>query len=201
MGGNRSRGRADRTLKVGDAWVYQTRDVRTGETRELSFLVTAVEADTIVTETGLSTSGAWTFTREWNPVERKTGDVITMSIAPSWPQFAFPLEIGRSWEAPFTNDVILPTGTRHVQWQWKGRVVGAEEVTVAAGRFQTLKIVSEATFTSRQGNRSWTGSHKDTTWYAPDVKRFVRRDYEMSVPQNNFQEHVIFELLSYKLTP
>jgi hypothetical protein len=72
-------------VKVGDAWVYKVREVRTGETRELSFLMSAVEADRIVTETGSSTSGAWTFTREWNPVERKTGDVISMSIAPSWP--------------------------------------------------------------------------------------------------------------------
>ena len=45
--------RADRPeVKVGDTWVYQDRDARTGEKRELSFLVTLVDGDRIVTETG-----------------------------------------------------------------------------------------------------------------------------------------------------
>lgn len=194
--------RADRPeVKVGDTWVYRNTDVFTGEKREISFSVTAVDPARIVTESGISTSGAWTFTRDWNPVERKAGDVVANSLKPYWPFLQFPLEVGKSWETAFENEVTVPSGLRHAKWQWKARVVAAEAVTVPAGTFQTLKVEANGTFASREGLRSWTGSHKDTVWYAPDVKRVVKRDFEQSAPANNFQEHHVVELLSFKLAP
>lgn len=194
--------KADRPeVKVGDAWAYQDRDARTGEKRELSFLVTLVDSDKIVTETGMSTSGAWTFTREWNLVQRKTGDTVAMSTKPQWPYFQFPLEVGKSWEAAFENEVAVRTGIRYAKWQWKARVEAAETVTVPAGTFQTLKVVYDGTYASREGNRAWSGSQKDTMWYAPAVKRFVKHEYEQSAPANNYLDHRVSELLSFTPAP
>jgi hypothetical protein len=38
-------------------------------------------------------------------------------------------------------------------------------------------------------------------WYAPDVRRIVKREYEQSAPANNFLEHHVLELRSFKLAP
>jgi hypothetical protein len=115
------------------------------------------------------------------------------------PHFRFPLEVGGGWEAAFEREIEGKRGTRHASWQWKGRVVAAEAVTVPAGTFQTLKIVSDGTFTSREGGISRTGTHKDTKWFAPEVKRSVRREYEQSVPATGYLDHRVFELLSFKV--
>jgi hypothetical protein len=192
--------RADRPdVRVGDTWVYRESDARTGEKREISFRVTLVDTDRIVAETGISTSGAWTFTRDWNVVERKRGDAVFDSLKPHMPHFRFPLEVGGGWEAAFEREIEGKRGTRHARWQWKGQVVAAEVVTVPAGMFQTLKIVSEGTFASREGGRSWTGTHRDTKWYAPEVKRSVKHVYVQSVPATGYLEHREFELLSFRL--
>jgi hypothetical protein len=186
-------------VKLGESWVYQDRDVRTGEKRDTSFLVTMVDTDKIVAETGLSTSGAWTFTRDWNPVERKTGETVADSMKPPWPYLQFPLEVGKSWDMAFENEVKTQSGKRNAKWQWEARVVSTEAVTVPAGTFQTLRIEYDGTFASTQGSRSWTGSRKETMWYAPQAKRLVKREFEQSVPANNSLEHHVIELISFKL--
>lgn len=101
--------RADRPeVKVGERWVYQNRDVRTGEKRDTSFVVIMIGTDKIVTETGLSTSGAWTFTRDWNPVERKRGETVVASMKPHWSYLQFPLKMGKTWDTAFENELTTP---------------------------------------------------------------------------------------------
>ncbi len=193
--------RAERPeVKLGDRFVYRETDNLTGEQRETSMQVTAVTPDRIVVDMGRSTSGSWTFTRDWNLVERKTGDAVASVVTPYWPYFQFPLEVGKRWDIPFENEVMRP-GKRHAKWQWKAHVVGVETVTVPAGTFQTFKIEAEGTFTTHAGSRSWTGSHKDTLWYAPEVKRPVKREFRQSAPGNNSYEQLTNELLSFELAP
>ncbi len=194
--------RADRPdVKTGESWVYRDRDVGSGETRDTSSLVTEVDADRIVTETGLSTSGAWTFTRDWNTVERRSGERVSSATRPYWPFLQFPLEVGKTWEASFENEVATKAGKRIAQWRWKARVVATEAVTVLAGTFQTFRIEYDATFVSRAGNKSWTGSHKETMSYAPEAKRFVRREFDQAATANEFRDHHVIELVSFKLAP
>jgi hypothetical protein len=58
--------RAERPdVKIGDSTVFRDLDVRTGEKRDTSFVVTMIGADKIVSETSGSTSGARTFTRDF----------------------------------------------------------------------------------------------------------------------------------------
>jgi hypothetical protein len=194
--------RAERPdVKTGESWVYREQDLVTGEKRDTSSLVTAVDADGIVTETGLSTSGAWTFTRDWNPVERRSGQVVSIATRPYWPFLQFPLEVGKNWDASFENEVTTKGGKRFATWPWKARVVGTEAVTVPAGTFQTFRIEYDGTYASRAGNRAWTGRHKETLSYAPEAKRFIRREFEQSATANEAHEHHVIELVSLMLAP
>ena len=196
--------RAERpVVKVGDSPVYRDLTVRTGEKRDTTFAVIMMDADRIVTETSGATSGTRTFTRDFNLVEIKTGDLVTFVAKPSWPFLQFPLEVGRRWDTPFEVDAKVrgQPVDRHAKWQWKARVVAVEPVTVPAGTFQAFRIEYDGSFATRQGNQSWTGTHKETAWYAPEVGRFAKRDYEEAAPARNFLEHHVVELLSFKPAP
>lgn len=194
--------RADRpAVKVGDSTVYRDFDVRTGEKRDTTFVLTDISAGRIVTKTSGSTSGERTFTRDWNPVETRTGEFVTFSAKPFQPWLQFPLEVGRTWNIPFVVEVAARPVNRNAQWQWQARVVAVEAVTVPAGTFQAFRIECAASFTTRQGSDSWTGAHNETVWFAPAVQRIVKRDFEQSVPSKNNLEHHIIELLSFKPAP
>ncbi|MGE5202299.1 MAG: hypothetical protein ACM3O6_09565 [Acidobacteriota bacterium] len=194
--------RADRPeIKTGDLWIFQNRDLRTGERKDISFTVTGVNANGMVMETGGSTSGAWIFTRDWNPTERKTGTVVTEAYKPYWLCRQFPLQVGSTWETPFEVDVFGQFSKRVSNWRWKLRVVSVETVTVAAGTFQAFKIESQASFNSREGNKTWAGTQTETMWYAPAAKVIVKRELVQSAPTRNFEDRRAVELLSFKPAP
>jgi hypothetical protein len=194
--------RAERPdLKVGDSTVYRNLNVRTGEKRDTAFVITMIDADTIVNETSGSTSGTRTFTRDFNPVEIKTGELVNATFKPFWPYLQFPLEVGRTWDIPFEAQFMVRPANRDAKWRWKARVVASEAVTVPAGTFQAFKIEYDGSFSTRQGGQSWTGTHKETAWFAPELQHIVKRDFEASVPSRNFLDHQVIELLSIKPAP
>jgi hypothetical protein len=93
---------------------------------------------------------------------------------------------------------------RNAKWRWKAKVAAAESVTVPAGTYQAFRIEYEGTFAThqenfgnRQGTRSWTGTHKEVAWYAPEIMRIVKREFQQSVPANNFFDRHVIELLSF----
>jgi hypothetical protein len=49
--------------------------------------------------------------------------------------------------------------------------------------------------------RSWTGSHKETAWFAPGINQFVKRELEQRAPGRNFLNHHVIELVSFKPVP
>jgi hypothetical protein len=79
--------------------------------------------------------------------------------------------------------------------------VGTEAVTVPAGTFQTFRIEYDGTYASRAGNKAWTGTHKETMSYAPEAKRFVRREFDQAATANDFRDHLVIELMSFKPAP
>jgi hypothetical protein len=184
-------------IKVGDSSVFLDRDLATGEKRETRFHVIAVDAEKIVAETGGSTSGTQTFTRDWNLMEVRTGDIVSQTAKPFWPRLRFPLTVGLKWESPFEVEVTTRSFKRDAKWQWKAQVAAAESVTVPAGAYQAFRIEYDGSFATRQGNRSWTGTHKETAWYAPQVMRIARREFTQLVPANKFIDHHVIELLSF----
>jgi hypothetical protein len=199
--------RAERPdIKIGDSSVYQDRNVRTGEKRETRHRLVSIDADRIVTEIAGGTSGTQTFTRDWNLVENKTGDTNDLTVKPFWPRLRFPLEVGQKWNTPFEVRVSTLAFKRTAKWQWKAQVARVEQVTVPGGTYQAFRIECDGTFATVQenfgrGTRSFTGSHKETIWYAPEVMRIVKRDFQQSVPANNFFDQHVVELLSFMPAP
>ena len=187
--------------KVGDSAVFRNLNVRTGEKRETSTVVIEVDADKIVYETSGSTSGTRTYTRDYNLREVKTGERVTFTAKPFWSSLRFPLEVGQTWDGFFESETVVRPRNRSTQWRWKANVVAAEEVTVPAGTFQAFKIEYDGRYFAHQGIQSWTGSHKETAWFAPSVNRFVKREVEQRSPGVNFLDHRVIELLSFKPAP
>ena len=184
--------------KIGDSAVFRNLDVRTGEKRDTALVVIAVDPDRIVDEASGSTSGTRTYTRDYNLLEIKTGDKVTFTAKPFWASLRFPLEVGQTWSGQFESETVARPRNRSIQWRWNAKVVGAEAVTVTAGTFQAYKIEYDGRYFAHQGNQSWTGSHKETAWFAPAVNRFVKRDFEQAAPGMNFLNHHMIELLSFK---
>lgn len=184
-------------INVGDASVFEDLNVVTGEKRDTNFRVLVVDADKIIVETSGSTSGTRTFTRDWNLVEIKTGDIVTQSAKPFWPHLQFPLAVGQKWETPFEIETTDRSAKRNSKWQWNAHVVAEESVTVPAGTFAALKVEYDATFATREANKAWTGTQKETIWYAPQAGRIVRREFVQSVPVNHFIARHVDALMSF----
>ena len=97
----------------------------------------------------------------------KDGEALN-SLSPYGGQFAWPLEVGKTWRAEFdwVDHVIHP--------EWAGplweeyAVVAWEEVTVPAGTFMAYKIMRTGT--------SWETTSEDANmvWYAPEIGGSVK---------------------------
>jgi hypothetical protein len=187
--------------KIGDAAVVRNLDLRTGEKRDTSLVVIMIDADKIVYETSGSTSGTRTYTRDYNLLEIKTGERVTFTAKPFWASLRFPLEVGQTWDGFFEAEAVVRPRNRSTQWRWKAKVVAVEAVTVEAGTFQAFKIEYDGRYFAHQSDQSWTGSHKETAWFAPSVNRFVKREVEQRSPGRNFLDHHVVELVSFKPAP
>jgi len=111
------------------------------------------------------------FNREWNALD--SGD---LKYDPYYPEFKFPLTVGTSWNAKYTSSGT--DGTAYSGYV-KASVAALEKVTVPAGTFDAYRIERELETRSVNANSIVTKS-QITTWYAPAVRRFVRRQVIVS---------------------
>lgn len=97
----------------------------------------------------------------------KDGEVLN-SLSPYGGQFAWPLEVGKTWRAEFywVDHVINPEWAGPLWEEWA--VVAWEEVTVPAGTFMAYKIMRTGT--------SWETTSEDANvvWYAPEFGGAVK---------------------------
>jgi hypothetical protein len=87
-------------------------------------------------------------------------------------------------------------------WYSRGRIVGAESVTVPAGTFKALKFEINS-------NRAATGSSAmrinepvrvlHVIWYAPEVKRTVRMVRLVYTPSGSHLDEDTYELVRYRI--
>ena len=175
------------SFKPGDSWTY----VRTDKFDR------SLNAKYVVTIEWLSDSGHETsvqalegtfsgrgdqFTREMNPIVFEN-----QKYEPYIPTFSFPLAPGKKWEGKYS---FLRSGA---QWNASraSRVEGWETVKTAAGEFNALKI----TYSGRVWNaRGFTNNLHGTTWYSPDVRRFVLSEIKAMSPSQDQR----IELVSFK---
>jgi hypothetical protein len=189
-------------VKVGDAWMYNKLDGRNGRLEYVSVnTVRKIGTDGISMES-TSPDGRHTAnirrTSDFNLVRIETQGSTQTSL-PYYPNFAFPLQIGKTWQrdVEFAN---TSTPSKMVHAKLEGRVVGWESVTVPAGNFLALKIEVKGWYRGEDIGESWTGRIEDALWYAPEVRNAVRYEYQDTVGGSRYS-HEIHELVRYWLVP
>jgi hypothetical protein len=121
----------------------------------------------------------------------------------------FPLTLGKQWKDLYQRDEYGSGWGNMVaaEYQETFRVLGWEEVEVRAGKFKAIKLEYKIeTFVRELG---WTprGEFKAFYWYSPEVKNFVKCQYEKGyIEKIDDREgsgargaRVDWELVSYEL--
>lgn len=103
--------------------------------------------------------------------------------------FDFPLYPGKEWTQT-TTQTIVESGKEYT-YAVSAKVEQWEDITVPAGQFHALKIVSQYEVTDNTSHK--TTNNSDTSWYAPEVRRSVK-----TISQDDKGTRVI-ELLEYNL--
>lgn len=142
--------------------------------------------------------------------------------------FDFPLDVGKKWEVSFTqekpNDKVKLTKRKFLY-----KVIGWEEVKVAAGTFKALKIEADgewydeffptsvvagsrveaspagSSVVMQTRNSSTpepiTGKYYKAIWYVPEVKREVKSVEESFSAAGNLGNRTTAELDSFQVQP
>src|SRR5262245_11225975 len=158
-------------VKLDDRWVYRRTDKRMKPpTTIYEIRVSFVDSRAIVAVVEAQGSKKQldaTWTRDWNAAVSPDGSVTEVEKG----LFQFPLSVGRQHYAAW--EIRRPTmGEFHVRHERKVSVIGWEEVEVPAGRFRALKIQADGYF--RRLDRQVQDEARNTFWYVPAVKRWVK---------------------------
>jgi len=122
----------------------------------------------------------------------------------------FPLTLGKQWKDLYQHDELArgavdwgSGGVLVIEFQETFRVLGWEEVEVRAGKFKAIKLGYKIQ-TSRRGGVGWIslGESKAWYWYSPEVKNFVKCQYEKGYAEGTGDSGARgdWELVSYELT-
>jgi hypothetical protein len=167
---------ADGGIRVGDRWVYDTKDELTGYPKDTyTEIVTEVSPNEIVTNwsfSGKPGSIMVVYDRDW---ERK--DNIVWKFKPNDGQgVRLPLAVGKTWRAQF-DARNTQTGV-NVRSSISSKVVGKETITTSAGTFDTFKIERTGReFKTSDPSRIFES--QIVVWYAPEINHWVRRTVTM----------------------
>ena len=161
-------------VRVGDRWVYRHTDRRMKPpTAIFEIRVSFVDARAIhavVEPQGGKRESDATWTRDWNNVVAVDEGVFEIEKA----MLQFPFTPGQQYQAAW--DIRRPrAGAFHVRHERTVKVVGWEEVEVPAGKFRALKILAEGTY--RRIDKPFSDKARNTYWYVPQVKRWVKTVY------------------------
>lgn len=187
-------------LKVGDRWVFRAVDLWKNQlTSKVEYRVTGANGDNIEIErTRIDVATGSSVGRSAKrKVDRSTWTFINpMMTEGRYVAFAFPLEVGKTWEFEYSTktangDSVTEKRTAKVE-SW-------EDVVVPAGQFKALKVVHSGNYTRSTATGSWSGAVSEVLWYAPNVKRFIKREYRDTTGSGQTWDHVRDELIEYEV--
>ncbi|HLH95497.1 MAG TPA: hypothetical protein VKW08_10310 [Xanthobacteraceae bacterium] len=159
-------------VKVGDRWVYESKDESTGYPKDTyTFIVTSVSNDQIVTSMtvkGKTGSPLITFGRDWSVVDNGL-----WTFKPNSGQgIPLPLAVGKEWHKQF--EAKNNQSGAFMKGSIVAKVVAQESITTSAGTFDTFKVnIQEREFNTADPSKSFES--EIVTWFAPQVNRWVRR--------------------------
>ncbi|MBK6631385.1 MAG: hypothetical protein IPG33_10250 [Betaproteobacteria bacterium] len=189
-------------VKVGDTWIYNRLDGWNNVLQDISLVrVKGVGAEGILMEASAldgSNIARIRRTPDFNLV-RIEASRFTKTTLPYYPNFSFPLWVGKTWKAKVAFASTDQPG-KSVRADLEARVVGFESVTVPAGTFFALKIELGGPYRASNLEGNWTGHIEDTLWYAPEARNAVRYEYK-DTSGTSLYNHEIHELVRYWLVP
>ncbi len=211
------------TLNPHESWSYHVTAQNRGTVRDahITVSVTRVGPDgVLVSESSTAAPGrvaSALYGLDWSKRRSVNGQETTVNRP-----FAFPLEVGKSWQVEYTEKNPNPRKLRETD-VLPYKVVGWEDVTVPAGKFHALKIESFGRWTAdiaprvvnnaarpggvaTQGAESRivkggrvSGRYYKCFWYVPQVKRWVKSIEENYSANDTLSQSVANELESYDL--
>jgi len=184
-------------VRVGDRWTYETKDAATGDIRRVFTLVvaeiTVKEITTRVTFRGKDQPRTMVFDPQWGMVD----DGMAKYRPASFLGMRTPLNVGKEWRSE-TNLAHSQTGNAF-RVSTVTRVVAAEQVTTAAGTFDTFRVEADvAQVNSKDATKA--SKLKHVFWYAPAINRWVKRTFEMRFG-GRLRDSTIDELTEYSRKP
>lgn len=218
------------SLKEGDRWIYNVKieQAPQGSTmRKWESSVVRVSSSSVVIARKPSDSNLppqeSAVALDWSRTNSVNGKSTT-----TYKNFDFPLTVGKKWELEFTED--RPNDkVKLAKRKYLYRVIGWEEVKVAAGTFKALKIEADGEWYNEflptsavAGSRLEAGvagssvvmqSRNPTTpdpvtgkfykaiWYAPEVKREVKSVEESFSASGGLGNRTSTELDSFQVQP
>lgn len=156
-------------VSAGDTWTYQRTNRLNNQVTTWTLRVEEVTDDRILARSGSATER---FTLDWNFIDSSTGE----SWAPHTGLFVFPMQPGQSRELRQQRTNAQRQGQTR---QGKVIVHGWETVKVPAGEFRALRLVFEGRY-ENAASAAQSGHFKQTFWWAPDARRWVRQDFWFS---------------------
>jgi hypothetical protein len=111
--------------------------------------------------------------------------------------FLFPLDVGKTWEYEFKwkNPYGGDLGTTRMS----AKVERWEDVATTAGTFKALKVVHDGGWSSTYNGEMMAGPRRETLWYAPEAKRWVKREYHDRGASGRTIQNVRDELVALEL--
>ena len=184
-------------VRVGDRWTYESKDAATGDIRNVFTLVVAEITDKEIT-TRVSLRGkdrprTVVFDPQWGIVD----DGIVKYRPASLLGIRTPLNVGKEWRSE-TNVANSQTGNSF-RASTVTRVVAAEQITTAAGTFDTFRVeVDVAQVNSKDATKASKAKH--VFWYAAAINRWVKKTFEIRF-EGRLRDSTVDELTEYSRKP
>ncbi|MEW6436109.1 MAG: hypothetical protein AB1508_02940 [Pseudomonadota bacterium] len=184
---------SSKPLAVGARWSYQNRDELTNEIKgTYSYVVTEVTDKDIGVRLEILGKPGFsylTYDHSWNLV----GDSQWDFLPNDGTGVQSPLTVGKEWA--FDCSQTLRSRGFSLRSNGNSKVVGRENITTEAGTFDAFKI--ETKYALRDANDpTKTYDVKLTTWYAPAIDHWVKREQKIRF-EGNLRESTLSELLEY----
>jgi hypothetical protein len=168
-GGGQARGQGRRPLGIPAH--RQAEKAAVSDLRIARELVDSRAIHAVIEQQGRRRETDATWTSEWNAVVAPDEGVVEVEKG----VFQFPLSPGLQYSAAW--EMRRPrAGAFHVRHERKVNVVGWEDIEVPAGKFRALKVQADGHF--RRFDRLASDEARNTYWYVPQVKRWVKHVYQ-----------------------
>ena len=183
--------RPSEEVQVGDAWVYDNKDLITGlPISTYTSLVAEVSPKEIVTNViirGKDDKGIVVFDHDWNRFVLNNQKFDPKdSTGVQWP-----LAVGKEWRSTYTTrNTQTGANTRSSSLT---KVVAQETVTTPAGAFETFKIDRQV----KEYNVADPSRYQDTQmlmWFSPQINHWVRRTF-IAKQENRTRSNTTDELV------